>query len=55
MNTMATVHVPSASADAVTEGGMPAARDPGIKFLKMVQGGAVYWVGSGNYTFRTSL
>jgi alpha-L-rhamnosidase len=52
-NTMATVHVPAQVADAVTEGGRPAAEAPGVKFLRMDAGAAVYEVGSGCYTFES--
>jgi hypothetical protein len=53
-NTTATVYVPSAT-DAVTEGSAPAARANGVKFLKMDGGAAAFLVGSGDYTFGSSL
>jgi len=54
-NTMATIYVPATSADSVTEGGGPAVQGSGIKFLKMGNGAAIYQVGSGDYTFGSSL
>jgi alpha-L-rhamnosidase len=60
-NTTAEVHVPvlrpaegaARAADAVTENGRPAAQSPGVKFLRMERGAAVYAVGSGRYTFES--
>jgi alpha-L-rhamnosidase len=37
----------------VTENGRPAAQSPGVKFLRMERGAAVYAVGSGRYTFES--
>jgi hypothetical protein len=54
-NATATIHVPATVADAVSEGGSPAAQASGIKFRKMEEGAAVYQVGSGDYTFGSSL
>ena len=51
-NTTATVHIPAANAEAVAEGGKPASGAPGVKFLRMEQGKAVFEVGSGDYDFR---
>lgn len=50
-NTAATVFVPSADSAAVTEGGKPAAKSPGVEFLRAEPGTAVFKVGSGKYTF----
>jgi alpha-L-rhamnosidase len=50
-NTTATVHVPSADAAAVTEGGRPAAKAQGVRFLRMEDAAAVYEIGSGRYRF----
>ena len=47
----ATVWVPAKDAAAVTEGGMPAARAEGVKFLRHESGSAVYAVGGGSYVF----
>lgn len=51
VNTTAEVHVPAARAEDATEGGVPAADVPGIEFLRMEHGAAVFGVGSGTYTF----
>lgn len=50
-NTTATVFVPSTDSAAVTEGGKPAAKSPGVEFLRAEPGAAVFKVGSGKYTF----
>jgi alpha-L-rhamnosidase len=50
-NTTATIYVPAAAADAVTESGRPAASVSGVKFLRMEAGAAVYEVGSGAWQF----
>jgi alpha-L-rhamnosidase len=52
-NTAATVHVPAASADTVTEGGAPAARSAGVSFLRTEGDRAVFEIGSGSYVFRS--
>ncbi len=36
----------------MTEGGRPAAGAPGVKFLRMEPGAAVFEVGSGTYSFE---
>jgi arylsulfatase A-like enzyme len=45
-NTTAEVRVPAREAAAVTEGGRPAATAPGVKFVRMDAGAAVFEVGS---------
>jgi len=50
-NTSATVYVPAAQAKDVMESGRPAAQSPGIRFLRMDSGAAVFEVGSGSYAF----
>jgi hypothetical protein len=50
-NTSALVAMPTPSADAVTEGGRPAARSDGVRFLRAEPGRAVFEVGSGGYAF----
>lgn len=58
-NTTATVHVPllngamgqANGADSVTEGGLPASRAPGVEFLRIEEGAALFRVGSGAYVF----
>jgi hypothetical protein len=54
-NTTATVYVPTADADSVTEGGAAAARSPGVRFLRMDDNAAVFAVTSGTYAFASSL
>ena len=50
-NTTATVFVPASSVERVLEGGMFARNAPGVKFLRMENGRAVFDVGSGKYHF----
>jgi hypothetical protein len=52
-NTTATIFVPSAAAETVTESGRPAAGAPGVTFLRLEAGAAVYEVGSGAYQFAS--
>ena len=47
----ALVYVPAADAAKVTESGKPAAKSPGVKFLRMEAGAAVYEIGAGQYSF----
>ncbi|MEO8614163.1 MAG: family 78 glycoside hydrolase catalytic domain, partial [Luteolibacter sp.] len=54
-NTTATVYVPADNPSLVTEHGRPAAQSPGIKFLRNEPGCAVFTVGSGTYSFLTTL
>ena len=51
VNTEATVFVPAANKDAVTESSQPAAEAAGVKFLRMEDGCAIFQIGSGNYHF----
>ena len=53
-NTTAIVYVPAKDSTAVTEGGKPATTAPGVQFLKIEAGFAVYSVGSGTYSFRSA-
>jgi alpha-L-rhamnosidase len=51
-NATATLYVPAAAGpDGVTEGGRPAGKSEGVRFLRSEGGAAVYQVGSGAYTF----
>jgi alpha-L-rhamnosidase len=52
-NTMATVFIPAKLAGAVTESGKPAAQRPGVKFLRMENGRAIFAVESGDYKFQS--
>ncbi|MEI6950790.1 family 78 glycoside hydrolase catalytic domain [Paraflavisolibacter sp. H34] len=54
-NTTATVSLPARDERSVTEGGLPAARAKGVRFLKMEDGKAVYEVGAGVYNFASLL
>ncbi len=51
-NTTATVYVPTAAPDSVTEGGRPAAKSPGVRFVTAENGVAAFQVESGTYQFR---
>ncbi len=53
-NSRAEVYVPASSADAVKEGGRPAAQADGVKFLRMEGSAAVFAVGSGQYRFSVT-
>ena len=53
-NTTATIYVPAENEMSVTESGRPAAKVPGIKFLGLHHGAAVYAVGSGTYKFTAA-
>lgn len=50
-NTTATVYIPAASAEELTESGKPLAQVVGVKFVKMDKGSAVLEIASGNYSF----
>jgi alpha-L-rhamnosidase len=54
-NTTATVYMPAASAESVTESAKPVAQARGVKLLKAENGRAVFSVGSGNYSFESRL
>lgn len=51
-NTTASVYVPAALANDVTEGGKPAAQAEGVKFVRIEGDRAVFEVGSGVYAFE---
>jgi alpha-L-rhamnosidase len=55
VGTTATVYVPATDADAVTENGRSAAQADGAKFVKMVDGSAVFEVESGEYVFKAEV
>ncbi len=52
-NTTATLYVPAASPNAVTEGGKPAQQAAGLKFIGMETGRAVFQAESGHYSFAS--
>ena len=54
-NTIATVYVPARRETPVTEGGKPAERSPGLKFLRRENGVAVFSAVSGQYSFESQL
>lgn len=54
-NTTATLHVPAGAASDVEEGGRPAGKSDGVKFLRMANGRAVFSAGSGSYEFASKL
>lgn len=54
-NTTATVWVPAKDAAAVTESAKKAANAKGVKFVRSEAGAAVFEVGSGIYSFKSSL
>ncbi len=51
-NATAVVSVPADRADAVLEGGRPAANSPGVRFLRSAGGRTEFEVGSGSYLFE---
>ena len=53
VNTTAEIDVPTTSASAVTESGMPAASASGVSYVGTSNGTAVYNVGSGDYIFSS--
>ena len=55
VNTTATIYVPAGDAASVNESGQPAAQRPGVKYLRMESGTAVYEIGSGTYHFVSTL
>jgi len=52
-NTTAQINVPTTNASAITESGMPAASSPGVTYVGISNGVAIYTVGSGNYVFSS--
>ncbi len=51
VDTTATVYVPAQRVARVREGGQAADQSPGVKFLRMEAGAAVFEVGAGRYAF----
>jgi alpha-L-rhamnosidase len=54
-NTSARVYVPAASPAGVTEGGREASRSPSVRFVRMLDGYAVFDVGGGSYAFESPI
>jgi alpha-L-rhamnosidase len=50
----AEVYVPAADVNLVKEGGIAASSAPGVKFLRMENGTAIYAIGSGSYAFSSA-
>jgi alpha-L-rhamnosidase len=50
-NTTATVRLPAADSSRITEGGRPAARAKGLRFIEVRDGRSVFEAGSGTYVF----
>lgn len=50
----ATIYVPGANLSFVKESGVPATSAPGVNYLHMEDGAAVFAVGSGNYQFSSA-
>jgi alpha-L-rhamnosidase len=55
VNTTATVYIPADREASVKESDQPAAQTPGVKYLRMEAGAAVYEIGSGTYRFVSTL
>jgi alpha-L-rhamnosidase len=55
VNTTATLYVPASDAASVKESDLPVAQMPGIKYVRMEAGAAVYEIGSGTYHFVSTL
>ena len=49
----ATLYLPSAAPEAVTEGGRPAAQSRGVKFTGSEKGTAIFELASGHYEFAS--
>jgi alpha-L-rhamnosidase len=54
-NTTATVYVPVTDQSKVTESGKPANQAEGVKFLRREGDAAIFEVGSGSYSFQSTL
>jgi alpha-L-rhamnosidase len=54
-NTTATLHLPARAADAVKEGGGPAAQADGVRFVGFANGQAIFELASGHYEFETDI
>lgn len=52
-NTTAEIHVPTTNAAAITEGGVAAGSSPGVTYVGVSNGAAIYNVGSGAYIFSS--
>ena len=52
-NTTAEIDVPTTNVAAITESGVPAASSPGVAYIGVTNGVAIFDVGSGNYYFSS--
>ena len=52
-NTTANIYVPTTNASAITESGLPAASSPGVAYLGVSNGSAIFNVGSGVYQWAS--
>ena len=52
-NTTAQIEVPTTNASAITEGGIVAATAPGVTYVGVSNGTAIFTVGSGSYLFSS--
>jgi len=55
LNTTATIYIPAKDAARVLEGGQPANKSKGLRFLRVEEGNAVFEAGSGDYSFWSPL
>ena len=55
LNTVATIYVPTADLESVTESGKPAAGADGVEFQNIENGRADYYIGSGSYSFESKI
>jgi hypothetical protein len=53
VNTTAEIHVPTTNASAITESGVLAESSPGVSYVGMSNGAAIYDIGSGSYSFSS--
>jgi hypothetical protein len=53
-STTATVFLPATSAGVITESGVTAGKSPGVQFLRMENGSAVFEIASGRYQFSVA-
>ncbi|MDB6065753.1 MAG: Alpha-L-rhamnosidase [Pedosphaera sp.] len=54
-NTTAQIYVPTTNAAAITENGVAATSSPGVSYLGLSNGAAIYAVGSGHYVWSSAV
>jgi len=52
-NTTAQIYVPTTNGNAITESGVPATNSPGVSYVGLSNGFAIYAVGSGHYVWSS--